>query len=50
MFYPEINPKIPKLIKIIDAERETVRTDTKIKYLNPPGNYYFCPLFDKWEE
>lgn len=34
---PEINPK---LIRIIDEERKTVITDTKIKLLNEPGDYF----------
>ena len=42
---PELNPK---LIRIIDEEREKVMTDTKIKQLNQSGNYYFCSICAAW--
>ena len=45
---PEINPKNPKLIRIIDEEREAVMTDNKIKHINQPGDYYFCSLCAAW--
>jgi hypothetical protein len=35
-------------MRIIDEERETVMTDTKIKILNQPGDYYFCSLCAAW--
>lgn len=36
------------MIRIIDEERETVMTDTKIKPLNQPGDYYFCSICAAW--
>jgi hypothetical protein len=35
-------------MRIIDEERETVMTDTKIKLINQPGDYYFCSLCAAW--
>jgi len=34
--------------QLIDEERETVMTDTKIKQLNQSGDYYFCSLCAAW--